>query len=127
MLIFIAAAAKLNPSEPPQQSTPPPPQPAAPPAEASAASSGPPPPPKTIMEALEQRLAKYQEASDKAKEEGNSGKVRRMGRIVKVSEIIKNFSQQNLFSFRITKPIFLLLYSYKLTKLVAKLFNDLII
>lgn len=42
-----------------------------------------PSPPKTIMEALEQRLVKYQSQEAHAKEEGNSGKVRRMGRIVK--------------------------------------------
>lgn len=42
-----------------------------------------PPPPKTIMEALTQRLVKYQSQEAHAKEEGNSGKVRRMGRIVK--------------------------------------------
>lgn len=37
------------------------------------------------MEALQQRLEKYQESSAAAKEEGNSGKARRMDRIVKVS------------------------------------------
>lgn len=42
-----------------------------------------PPPPKTIMEALTQRLVKYQSQEAHAKEEGNSSKVRRMGRIVK--------------------------------------------
>lgn len=88
MSIFIAAAAKLNPSEPQQQSAPPPPQAAPQPQASAASSSGPPPPPKTVMEALEQRLAKYQDAADKAKEEGNGGKARRMGRIIKVSQII---------------------------------------
>jgi len=39
--------------------------------------------PTTILEALEQRLSKYVDATNKAKEEENSGKVRRMGRIVK--------------------------------------------
>lgn len=87
-IIIIAAAAKLNPSEPQQQSTPSQPE-AAPPPQASAASSGPPPPPKTVMEALEQRLAKYQDAADKAKEEGNGGKARRMGRIIKVRKDFK--------------------------------------
>ena len=37
------------------------------------------------MEALKQRLEKYRSAASKAKEEGNSSKARRMGRIVKVS------------------------------------------
>lgn len=46
---------------------------------------GPPPPPKDVNEALQQRLQKYQQAAGKAKEEGNSSKARRMGRIVKVS------------------------------------------
>ncbi|XP_068748558.1 coiled-coil and C2 domain-containing protein 1-like isoform X2 [Montipora capricornis] len=43
----------------------------------------PPPPPKDAAEALQQRLDKYQSAMDEAKKEGNSGKARRMGRIVK--------------------------------------------
>lgn len=41
-------------------------------------------PPATAMEALQQRLEKYQETALKAKEEGNGSKARRMGRIVKV-------------------------------------------
>lgn len=45
----------------------------------------PPPPPKDIAEALQQRLEKYQHATNQAKQEGNSSKARRMGRIVKVS------------------------------------------
>ncbi|XP_015750034.1 PREDICTED: coiled-coil and C2 domain-containing protein 1-like, partial [Acropora digitifera] len=45
----------------------------------------PPPPPKDVAEALQQRLAKYQSGMDEAKKDGNSGKARRMGRIVKVS------------------------------------------
>ncbi|XP_063245224.1 coiled-coil and C2 domain-containing protein 1-like isoform X2 [Bacillus rossius redtenbacheri] len=45
-----------------------------------------PPPPASVMEALEQRLAKYRGAEQAAKEEGNSGKARRMGRIVKQYE-----------------------------------------
>ena len=45
----------------------------------------PPPPPKDVAEALQQRLDKYQSATDQAKKEGNSSKARRMGRIVKVS------------------------------------------
>lgn len=43
----------------------------------------PPKSPKTILEALEQRLAKYQSQVAHAKEERNGGKERRMGRIVK--------------------------------------------
>jgi coiled-coil and C2 domain-containing protein 1 len=35
------------------------------------------------MEALEQRLAKYQSIMQQAQEEGNSSKARRFGRIVK--------------------------------------------
>lgn len=49
-------------------------------------SSGPPPPPQTIMEAFQQRLAKYQSAEATSKAEGNGSKARRMGRIVKVRE-----------------------------------------
>ena len=45
----------------------------------------PPPPPKDVSEALQQRLEKYQHATNQAKQEGNSSKARRMGRIVKVS------------------------------------------
>ncbi|GLG98933.1 Uncharacterized protein GBIM_05497 [Gryllus bimaculatus] len=45
-----------------------------------------PPPPTTVLEALEQRLIKYKSAEQAAKEEGNSSKVRRMGRIVKQYE-----------------------------------------
>ena len=45
----------------------------------------PPPPPKDVAEALQQRLEKYQHATNQAKQEGNSSKARRMGRIVKVS------------------------------------------
>ena len=82
ILLITAAAASPKPSEPQQQNAPPPQ--ASPQSQASAAPSDPPLSPKTIMEALEQRLAKYQDGADKAKEEGNSGKVRRMGRIVKV-------------------------------------------
>lgn len=39
--------------------------------------------PKTILEALEQRLKKFQESEEAAKNENNDSKVRRMGRIVK--------------------------------------------
>jgi len=41
------------------------------------------PQPRTTLEALEQRLAKYQSIMDQAQAEGNSSKVRRMGRITK--------------------------------------------
>lgn len=64
-------------SDPAQPSEP------APPAPVAKAPEELPPPPKTIMEALTQRLAKYQSQEAHAKEEGNSSKVRRMGRIVK--------------------------------------------
>ena len=40
------------------------------------------------MEALEQRLAKYKEAEDQAKQEGATSKMKRMGRIVKVEELL---------------------------------------
>lgn len=39
--------------------------------------------PRTTLEALEQRLAKYQSTMQQAQEEGNSSKVRRFGRIIK--------------------------------------------
>lgn len=65
-------------TEPAQPSEP---APAAP--VARSAPEEPPSPPKTIMEALTQRLVKYQSQEAHAKEEGNSSKVRRMGRIVK--------------------------------------------
>ena len=41
------------------------------------------PTPKTVLEALEQRLAKYEIAVSAAKEEGQTSKARRMGRILK--------------------------------------------
>lgn len=41
------------------------------------------PQPSTTLEALEQRLAKYQSSMQQAQEEGNSSKARRLGRIVK--------------------------------------------
>lgn len=40
--------------------------------------------PKTTMDALSQRLDKYKNAEQQAKEEGNMSKSRRMGRITKV-------------------------------------------
>ncbi|KAL5022471.1 hypothetical protein ScPMuIL_001626 [Solemya velum] len=39
--------------------------------------------PKTVMDALQQRLEKYKQSEDSAKVAGESGKARRMGRIVK--------------------------------------------
>lgn len=42
--------------------------------------------PKTVMEALTQRLEKYKSSESSAKSEGDSGKARRMGRIVKQYE-----------------------------------------
>lgn len=38
--------------------------------------------PKTVIEALEQRMKKYQECEEAAKRENNSSKTRRMGRII---------------------------------------------
>lgn len=50
----------------------------------------PPPPassePKTILEALNERMATYKKVEEQAKAEGNSGKVRRFGRIIKQYE-----------------------------------------
>jgi hypothetical protein len=43
----------------------------------------------TVMEALQQRLAKYKEAEEQAKQAGDSSKMKRHGRIVKVSEFSK--------------------------------------
>ncbi|KAG8194016.1 hypothetical protein JTE90_003617 [Oedothorax gibbosus] len=42
-----------------------------------------PPPPTTVLEALEQRLQKYASTKQAAEAEGNSGKVRRLDRIIK--------------------------------------------
>lgn len=39
--------------------------------------------PTSVLEALEQRLAKYRSQEEAAKAENNSSKARRMGRIVK--------------------------------------------
>ena len=50
----------------------------------SKANLEPPAPPSSILEALQQRLEKYESAATQAKEEGNGSKARRMGRIVKV-------------------------------------------
>ncbi|GAB6028780.1 hypothetical protein CHUAL_004595 [Chamberlinius hualienensis] len=46
----------------------------------------PPPPPVNILEALQQRLQKYQSAVEEANSSENSSKARRMGRIVKQYE-----------------------------------------
>ena len=45
----------------------------------------------SVMEALEQRLIKYKESEDQAKQEQNSSKAKRMGRIVKVLNNISFF------------------------------------
>lgn len=45
-----------------------------------------PAPPATVMEALEQRLSKYRSVEQAAHDEGNTSKVRRIGRIVKQYE-----------------------------------------
>ncbi|OXA62416.1 coiled-coil and C2 domain-containing protein 1-like isoform X2 [Folsomia candida] len=45
-----------------------------------------PPPPNSVIEALQQRLDKYKSEVDKANAASNSGKARRMGRIVKQYE-----------------------------------------
>jgi len=45
-----------------------------------------PPAPATVMEALEQRLSKYRSVEQAARDEGNTSKVRRIGRIVKQYE-----------------------------------------
>eukprot|EP00794_Sanderia_malayensis_P004573 gene4573-5174_t len=44
---------------------------------------GPPPAPSNVLDALQQRFEKYQQAADQAKEEGNGSKARRMGRVAK--------------------------------------------
>ncbi|PNF27118.1 Coiled-coil and C2 domain-containing protein 1-like [Cryptotermes secundus] len=45
-----------------------------------------PPAPVTVMEALEQRLSKYRSVEQAARDEGNTSKARRIGRIVKQYE-----------------------------------------
>ena len=44
----------------------------------------------SVMEALQQRMAKYKEAEEQAKQEGSASKMKRMGRIVKVERILVN-------------------------------------
>lgn len=56
------------------------------------------PVPQSTMEALEQRLAKYQSIMQQAQEEGNSSKARRFGRIVKQY-------QDAIKLFKLGKPI----------------------
>lgn len=92
-MLFLAA-----PPEPDPQSSAnaPPPQPETPAAAETAATSSkasvePPGPPSSILEALQQRLEKYNSAATQAKEEGNGSKARRMGRIVKVRYEITQF------------------------------------
>jgi len=43
----------------------------------------------SVMEALQQRLAKYKDGERQAKEEGSTSKMKRMGRIVKVDSLHK--------------------------------------
>lgn len=43
-------------------------------------------PPKTVLEALEQRMAKYRETCDQAKATGDERKARMYDRIVKVTD-----------------------------------------
>jgi len=42
----------------------------------------------SVMEALQQRMAKYKDAQDQAKQEGATSKMKRMGRIVKVDNFV---------------------------------------
>ncbi|XP_070555638.1 coiled-coil and C2 domain-containing protein 1-like isoform X2 [Ptychodera flava] len=72
-------SATAGPSSPPKRSPSPQPPSNESPPEAFAVPSV----PKTAMEALQQRLEKYQSAEESAKKEENSSKARRMGRIVK--------------------------------------------
>jgi len=56
--------------------------------------------PKTVLEALEQRIQKYKKAMDDAKSKGESGKARRMGRIVKqYDDAIKTTKQGKPFNY----------------------------
>ena len=58
------------------------------------------PRPKTVLEALEQRLAKYKQGMDSAKAKNEASKARRMGRIVKqYEEAIKNTKQGKPVSY----------------------------
>ncbi|CAG2114427.1 unnamed protein product, partial [Medioppia subpectinata] len=59
-----------------------------------------PPPPNTVMEALEQRLAKFKSTLSQANEENNGSKSRRLGRIVKQYEnAIKDFKKGKVIDF----------------------------
>lgn len=51
-----------------------------------------PAPPKTVLEALEQRMAKYRETCDQAKAKGDERKARMYDRIVKVTDHMTNSS-----------------------------------
>ena len=58
------------------------------------------PKPKTVLEALDQRLAKYKQGMDNAKAKNEASKARRMGRIVKqYEEAIKNTKQGKPVSY----------------------------
>lgn len=81
ILLLAPGQTQSEASAPPQSSEP----------EASSAgatvaskSTEPPSAPSSILEALQQRLEKYEGAAAQAKEEGNGSKARRMGRITKV-------------------------------------------
>ena len=69
-------------TETPQGATAAPSQESEPPAEVDSSI----PVPKTVMEALEQRLAKYRETQRVVQEKGESSRIRRMARIVKQYE-----------------------------------------
>lgn len=59
-----------------------------------------PPAPTSILDALEQRLAKYEQTLKEAQGENNSGKVRRLGRIVKNYECaIKAYKQEKPYDY----------------------------
>ena len=73
-------------SEPTESQKPPPPPPSGGHEEEESSSDPSIPIPKSPQEALEQRLAKYKSGVEAATKEGNSGKARRMGRIVKQYE-----------------------------------------
>eukprot|EP00111_Clytia_hemisphaerica_P000361 TCONS_00000971-protein len=94
----VPSVSEPSPAAPPQQpqaASSPPKQPVAPPSSSSTPGA-----PSTVLEALEQRLEKYRETGAKAKEEGNSGKVRRMGRIVKQFEAaIKDYKANKPVDF----------------------------
>ena len=55
--------------------------------------------PKTVLEALTQRLEKYKSSQDSARQGGDSGKARRMGRIVKVAVAFPSFFSLSVFLY----------------------------